>query len=100
MNDQVILIMNDTVHLPVMDDDSDVKCLAGSVSEWVLCFLGTRKKREKKKAVGTSRGVRHTFLRAAQILIFLIFTLYVVYSYNEFFEFKLRFIVLILVQSY
>ena len=39
MNDQVMLISKDTVHLPVMDDDSDVKCLAGSVSECVLCFF-------------------------------------------------------------
>jgi len=28
-----MLILMDSVHLAVMDDDSDVKCLAGSVSE-------------------------------------------------------------------
>ena len=76
-------------------------------SDWMavfLCvfcvFLGTGKENEKKKAVGTSRGVRHTFLRAAQILNFLNLTLYIIKSYDEFFEFKLRFFVLIIVQSY
>ena len=49
----------------------------------VFCvFLGTGKENEKKKAVGTSRGVRHTFLRAAQILIFLILTICISNSYD------------------
>ena len=39
MNDQVMLTTKDTVHLAEMDDDSDVKCLAGSVSECVLFFF-------------------------------------------------------------
>ena len=33
--------------------------------------------------MGTSRGVRHTFLRAAQILIFLNLSFYVSVIYNE-----------------
>ena len=55
----------------------------------VFCeILGTGEEKEKKKAVGTSRGVRHTFLRASQILNFLNLTRYNVYSYVEFFKKK------------
>ena len=39
MNDQVMSIMNDTVHLAEMDDGGDEKWLDGSVSECVLCFF-------------------------------------------------------------
>ena len=48
-----------------------------------LLILGTWEEKKKKKAVGTSRGVRHTFLRAAQILFFLILSYYDSVSYNE-----------------
>ena len=49
-----MLIMMNTVHLPVLDDDSAEKRLAGSVSECVLCFFRYWERERKKKAVGTS----------------------------------------------
>ena len=53
-----------------------------------LLILGTWEERKKKKAVGTSRGVRHTFFPAPQILIFLILSCYYSVSYNEKTPFK------------
>ena len=48
-----------------------------------LLILCTYEEKKKKKAVGTSRGVRHTFFPAPQILIFLILSCYDSVSYNE-----------------
>ena len=66
------------------------------------CFSGKSGRNNPQYQAGftTSRGVRHTFLRAAQILIFLILTLCIVKSCDEFFKFRFRFFVLNLVQSY
>ena len=55
MNDQVMIIAKDSVHLAVMDDDSDEKWLDGSVLECVLCFLGRGEARGELK--GSIRNI-------------------------------------------